>query len=93
MINISSERRSPSPGIRITGVLFNEDGRMLFISDGIRIFGYGTDRRLAWVREGLGGYDIEMESCLAGVLTIQLEEEMGETRKIIRLLAKDGSNG
>jgi hypothetical protein len=81
-----------SSHIYLTGIMFNEDRSMLFVSDGIRIIGYRTDRKLAWVREGLGGYDLEMKSCVDGVLTVELEEVLGEPRKVVRLSANDGSN-
>ena len=74
-----------------TSTVFDEQRTVLFVSDSIRIYAFDGDRRLRWMSEALGGYDIELKACGHGVLVAELEEEMGEPRKAIRIRTEDGT--
>jgi hypothetical protein len=74
----------------IKGIVFDEHWETLFVADSIRLYAFDRDRRPRWIQEGLGGYDIELIGCQSGVLTVELEEEIGEPRKTVRIRAEDG---
>jgi hypothetical protein len=67
-----------------------EEHRMVFVAANTVVFAYGRDRRLRWTRSGLGGYDAQLKGCANGVLTVEVEEELGGSRKEILLSAADG---
>jgi len=64
---------------------------VLFVAASTTVCAYGRDRQLLWIRSGLGGYDAHLETCANGVLTVEVEEELGGARKSIRLSAQDGT--
>jgi hypothetical protein len=76
----------------VDDVMLDEERNLLFVAEATRIHAYGRNRRLLWTRSGLGGYDAQLKNCVGGVLTVEIEEETGEPRKMVRLSANDGSN-
>ena len=75
----------------VDDVMLDEDRRVLFVAASTAVCAFGRDRRLLWTRTGLPGYDAQLKTCTNGVLTIEVEEELGETRKTLRISAKDGT--
>lgn len=74
----------------ITGIRFDEHRDTLFVAESIRIHAFGRGRRQRWVRENLGGYDVKLVACCSGILLIELEAEIGEPRRTVRIRVADG---
>jgi hypothetical protein len=75
----------------VDDVMLDGDHMHLFVSESEQIRGYGRDRRLLWTRSGLGGYDAQLKGCAEGVLTVEVEEELGAATRTLRLSTKDGT--
>ena len=73
----------------VDDVMLDDEGSVLFVAESTRIHAYGRDRRRLWTRSELGGYDAQLVTCSCGVLTIEVEEELGGARKTLRLSVKD----
>jgi hypothetical protein len=75
----------------VDDVMLDEERKLLFVAESTAIHAYGQDRRLLWSQTALNGYDAQLQSCATGVLTVDVEEELGGERRIVRLLATDGT--
>jgi hypothetical protein len=75
----------------VDDIMLDDEHHMLFVAASTTVLAFGRDRRLLWSRSELGGYDAQFQTCASGVLTLEVEEELGGQRKTIRLSAKDGA--
>jgi hypothetical protein len=75
----------------VDDVILDDQHELLFVAASTEILAYGRDRRLLWTRNGLGGYDVQLGTCANGILTVEVEGELGEATKTIRLSVKDGT--
>lgn len=76
----------------VTQALLDPQRTMLFVAETLRISAFDRNRRVAWVRQRAGEYHPELTSCVGGILTVEVEVEMGEPGKIVRVSAADGTN-
>ena len=90
-INHSDSYETLGPQHLVSGVMFDEERRTLFVAELYGICAFGIERKRKWIAEGLGGLILGLISCVGGVLTVEVEEETGEPSRIARLSAKDGT--
>ncbi|QOY87428.1 hypothetical protein [Paludibaculum fermentans] len=74
----------------VDDIILEEEHGMRFVATSTSILAFGKDRRQIWTQSDLGGYDAQLTQCAKGLLTIEVEEELGGARKTILLSAKDG---
>jgi hypothetical protein len=75
----------------VDNVMLDEDHELLFVVESTTIHAFDRVRRRIWSRNELGGYDAQLKSCMDGVLTVELETDVDERSRTVRLSAKDGS--
>jgi|SRR5579859_488699 len=74
----------------VDDVTLDNEHTILFVLASTTVLAFGRDRRLLWRQNALGGYDAQFHTCADGVLALEVEEELGGERKIVRLSCKDG---
>jgi len=74
----------------VDDVLLDDDHNTLFVAASEVVLAFGRDRQLLWRQIALGGYDAQFQTCSSGVLTLDVEEELGGERKPVRLSVTDG---
>jgi hypothetical protein len=83
--------------VEISGVIFDEGGRHLFVADSLRIYAFSPDRHFRWISEPLEGYGARLCGCGGRVLAIEVKpfvqgpesEEMAPA--VLRLRTEDGT--
>jgi len=78
------------PQLLVGHVMLDDKGRALFVAASTIILAFGCDRTLLWTSSGVGGYDAQFHTIANGVLILDVEEELGGKRKIVRLSATTG---
>jgi hypothetical protein len=78
------------PQCLVSGAILNEDRTTLFVAEEYEVVAFGRDRRPIWQSKGLGGLIISIRS-MNGVLAVEVEEEMAEPLRTVRLSTEDGS--
>lgn len=73
-----------------TEIAFDEDHRMLFVAGGYALYAFDRERRLVW-EKGPGGEIVRLLNCVDGVLTVEIELEMGEPLETVQILATEES--
>ncbi len=77
---------------RINNVMFDEQGRRLFVAESRAVHAYDCNRNLLWISNVLDGFDdTTLMNCEDSVLTISVKEETGLPRWSIQLREKDGT--
>jgi hypothetical protein len=76
----------------ITDLMVDESSGQLFVADQLRVHAFSLDRKLRWVSEALGGYDVQFAGCGGRVIVVQVtSSEDDETRETVKLRAEDGT--
>lgn len=70
--------------------ILDEGHNVLLVTDLWTVRAFGRDRQLLWRQSDLDGYDPQFQTCRDGVLTVEVEEELGGVCKPIRLRVADG---
>ncbi len=74
----------------VNNILFDEARDTLFVAGGIRVRALDRSGQVRWIRQNLGGSHVELIGCREGVLSVELEMEMGEPRRTVRIRVGDG---
>ena len=74
----------------VSAVLLTGDRARLVVGDGRCLFGFGTDRHVVWSRDDLGGYVLDLAPEGDDILRAEIEIEMGERTRVVRIFAENG---
>jgi hypothetical protein len=75
----------------VDDVMFDDDRNALFVAANGTILAFGRNRRLIWRRDSLREFDARFQSCANGILSVDVEEELGGERKILHFSVNDGA--
>src|SRR5712675_306735 len=75
----------------VDDVLLDGEHDLLFVAESTAVYAFSRDRRLRWSQRNLNGYDAQLKSSVNDVVNVDVEEELGGRRRIVRLSAKDGT--
>ena len=75
----------------VDDVMLDDEQSTLFAAANTTILAFGPNRQLIWRRDSLREFDARFQSCVDGVLTVNVEEELGGERKILRFATTDGA--
>jgi hypothetical protein len=75
---------------QVKRVLLDPESQMLLVLAEPEVSGYGTSRGVVWCAENLA-YQIEFKSCKHGVLTLELQDDLDEQWRTVRLSVKTGA--
>ena len=75
----------------VDDVLLDDAHELLFVAESTAVHAFNRERRLCWSQRNLNGYDAQLGGCVEGVVNVDVEEELGERRRTVRLSAKDGT--
>ena len=75
----------------IDDVMFDDDRNALFVAANTTILAFGRNRQLIWRRDSLREFDAQFRRSANGILSVDVEEELGGERKILHLSVNDGA--
>jgi hypothetical protein len=77
-------------GVLADDVMLDDTHNVLFVASPGTILAFGRDRQLIWSQSEVGGYCPEFRTCKDGVLTVEVEDESGDGRQLVRLIVENG---
>src|SRR6202012_3840474 len=61
--------------VEITGLMFDETGEHMFISESLRVYAFSSDLRLRWISEPLEGYGMRLCGCAGRVVAVEVKQD------------------
>lgn len=75
----------------VDDVILDDEQSALFVAANTTILAFGRNRQLIWRRDSQREFDAHFQSCANGLLSVDVEEELGGERKILHLSFSDGA--